>query len=295
MKHTIKSTIIVLVLFTLAQFFGLFTLQKSISAVKFEKGSVVVEYKDTAIGKRPEVKGVELFTYMTSGILFGTLLLLFLIFIRKLGIWKVLYFLAVWMSMSVALGVFVDSLIAILLSFLLSLIKISRKSAIVYNITEILIYAGIAVIFVPLLDILWVTMLLFVTSLYDIIAVFKTKHMVKIAESLTKEGIFSGFMVPYKAFTKPQAKKIARGERLAILGGGDIAFPLLFSGVVMNNLIKLGMEREEALLRVSPIPIMTIIMLLFLFLIAKKDRYYPAMPFIFMGCLLGALLTIIWF
>ena len=82
-------------------------------------------------------------------------------------------------------------------------------------------------------------------------AVWKSKHMVKMAKFQTKSNIFAGLMLPYQkktgkvvsAVTKTEKKESAphtaiekkKELKTAILGGGDVAFPLLFAGVVLKS------------------------------------------------------------
>jgi presenilin-like A22 family membrane protease len=132
-------------------------------------------------------------------------------------------------------------------------------------------------------------------------AVWKSGHMVTLAKFQTSSKSFAGFVIPYgktkgeSIIKKGMPKDIGEkgGMRIAILGGGDIAFPLLFAGVVMDWLIStVGLEKIPALLQSSIISLFAAGALLFLFMWAKKDRFYPAMPFISAGCFLG--LGIIW-
>ena len=77
---------------------------------------------------------------------------------------------------------------------------------------------------------------------------------------------------------------IVSPESLAILGGGDVAFPLIFAGVVMKAL-----SFTHALI----IAAATTLASLFLFIGAKKQKFYPAMPFLTAGCLIGYALSLL--
>jgi hypothetical protein len=70
---------------------------------------------------------------------------------------------------------------------------------------------------------------------------------------------------------------------VALLGGGDVGFPLLFAGVVL---------KEFGLWQSLVIPIFAMVPLALLFWKAEKDKFYPAMPFIGAGCLIG--LLVVW-
>ena len=71
---------------------------------------------------------------------------------------------------------------------------------------------------------------------------------------------------------------------LAILGGGDVAFPLIFAGVIL---------RAFSFLDASIVAFTSTLSLFFLFSIAKKEKFYPAMPFITAGCLIGYLIILL--
>ena len=63
--------------------------------------------------------------------------------------------------------------------------------------------------------------LLAVFSVYDIIAVYKTKHMVKMARDMMEAGAIFGLIIATK---KP--------KDFMILGSGDILLPLILSATV---------------------------------------------------------------
>src|SRR4030042_3747051 len=141
-------------------------------------------------------------------------------------------------------------MIAIVIAMPLAFYKIFRKNLQIHNLTELLIYPGLATIFVPLFDITTMIILLAIISVYDFIAVIKSKFMVKMAKfQIQKVGIFAGLFIPYmndKTKKMVQNMKISDGKfgknvkripiSVAILGGGDIAFPLIFAGVVFKSL-----------------------------------------------------------
>ena len=102
------------------------------------------------------------------------------------------------------------------------------------------------------------------------IAVWKTKHMIKLAKFQTKLKLFAGLLIPYKS---------GREIKTAILGGGDIGFPLLFAAAVLKD-PGIGIK---ALI----IPLTTGLMLAALFFFGQKNKFYPAMPFLTIGCFLG--------
>jgi len=147
-------------------------------------------------------------------------------------------------------------------------------------------YSGIAILLVPLFDITWIIAVLIVISIYDIYAVFKSKHMVKMALFQTKSKLFAGITIPLKKTKKIKGRKIKMKQ--AIIGGGDVAFPLLFAGVVMESLMKsASINVGMAFLKVLVIPIIVSFTLLVLLIKGEEGKFYPGMPFITTGCLIA--------
>ncbi len=311
MKHNLNVTILLLSIFLLTQVFGLYLIKADITNIIELDDGIVVRHGDTTLGERPEMEGSASFIYLVSAILFGTLLILLIMKYGKVNIWKTWFFIAVFLSMSVSLGVLVNFKIAFFLAFIFALLKMFKRTSLIHNLTEILVYSGIALLIVPLLDLFWASMLLIVISLYDLYAVWQSKHMIKMAKFQTKSEIFAGLNIPYmktnktlktkKSTTKKSSKsKLVElslpkpsKSRNAILGGGDVAFPLIFSGVAMEHLIKLSIVPEFAFIKAVIMSLVITIALGLLFKYAKKDKFYPAMPFVSAGCFIGLLIVLI--
>jgi hypothetical protein len=106
---------------------------------------------------------------------------------------------------------------------------------------------------------------------------------------IQKVQVFSGFLIPY---LRKEDKKLIEKARLskkksdlkkvkvnmAILGGGDVVFPIILSGVVLM---------QFGLLSALITSVGATIALACLFYYSEKGRFYPAMPFISGGCLIA--------
>ena len=295
MKHTLQVTLLLIAVFLLIQFFGLFALSQNTVVSVSPEGNVTVEHNDTVVGERPPIEGWVSIAYVLFGILVGTGLILLFARFGQFRLWKIMYFMAIWLSSSITLGVFVGAMAAMTIALLMAIIDIYVPNVLVHNLVEIFIYPGIAILFVPLLSVFWAGTLLFAISIYDMFAVWKSKHMITLAKFQTSSRSFAGFVIPYgksggvKGIKKGMPKKIGtKGSvKTAILGGGDIAFPLLFAGVVMDWLIGTGMSKYAAFLQASVVSIFAAAALLILFMKAEKNKFYPAMPFISAGCFAG--------
>ncbi|MBI4020031.1 MAG: hypothetical protein HY367_01755 [Candidatus Aenigmarchaeota archaeon] len=307
MKHDVNITVLLVLMFLVAQVVGLLIVNQDIRQVVQETGETQVVHGETVIGPRPDVEpeSPDTLILILSSVLIGTGLIFLIMRAGVVKVWKGLFFWAVFMTISVALGVFIEPLFAFLIALVAAIWKVWKPNRVIHNLTEMFMYAGLAVIFVPILSIFWMVILLLVISAYDAFAVWKSGHMVSLARFQMESKVFAGFSVSYsskevripkQARTKPKTRKGTPPEgevRQAILGGGDIAFPLLFAGVVMEWLINAAqLTKEMAFLKALIIPLFVSIALLFLLVKSEKGKFYPAMPFLTVGCLAG--LALVW-
>lgn len=314
MKHNLTITLVLLSFFLLAQVTGLWLINKDSSISKDDQGNILVNHGDTSLGERPQTVGFGSFLYLIIGITIATILVLILVKFKKTNIWRYWFFFAVCFSLSLSIGVLVkqkilfDYDIAILIAFVLAVWKIWKPNIIIHNITEVLVYSGLAVFLVPIFNVFWAIMLLIAISIYDMYAVWKSKHMVKMAKFQTKSNVFAGLMIPYSLKNAKMQKSSINGKsskkldtstiskakpKTAILGGGDVVFPLILTGAVMEGLLREGLTKSQAFMQSSIMILTTTIALALLFFFAKKDRFYPAMPFVTAGCLAGWVIVLL--
>ena len=300
MKHNLMITLILITLFFVTQLFGLATISKNVNITTDETGVVVIEHQDTIVGQPPKTQsGLESIGMITFAVIIGTLLILLFIKLQIRTLFKYWYLLACFTTIAVTIGIYItffeptiNTVIVLILAGILAWIKVFKQNPFVHNITEIFVYTGIAVLFVSLFEKwLWAAfVLLIIISIYDMFAVWQSKHMISLANYQSENKVFAGLAIPYSLPKKPQkAVPMTEGKiRTAILGGGDIAFPLLFSGSVMFYLItKVGIPKVQALAYTSIISVTATLALLALLMYGKKDRFYPAMPFLSLGCFIG--------
>ena len=267
-------------LFFLSQVVGLAITNQYIDKEKTAETGVTVWEELPYKMERPPVEESSSFIYILIAVLLGTGLLMLLIKFKKVNLWKFWFFISIVLCLTIALKPFMRQEIALAISLVLALFKVVRPNIFVHNITEIFIYGGLAAIFVPIINFFSVFMLLLVISIYDVYAVWKSKHMIKLAKFQTNSKVFAGLSIPYKMPKKEHKKKAGRVVKIktAILGGGDIAFPLIFAGVVMKSF---------GFLNSLIIPVFVSAALFVLLIKSKKDKFYPAMPFLSLGCLAG--------
>ncbi len=243
---------------------------------------------------------------LISIIIAFTIAILFVFLLTKL---KAALFMRLWffaviaivlgITMNALLSKFIpySSLISFLIALPLSFFKIFKRNMYVHNITELLVYPGIAVVFVPLLSVWTIILLLILISAYDIWAVWHSGFMQKMAKFQINElKLFAGFFVPYLSKKQRQQIKEAKMKNvkgklksmkvnIAILGGGDVVFPIITAGIILRT-----MGFIPALI----VSICATIALGTLFVYAKKKKFYPAMPFITAGLFVGIALAYLW-
>ncbi len=312
-KHSKHITLILLALFIVAQYLGIAILYSYVDPVQ-TTATGQMTFRDAPFVERPELEEDTSYIPIMISIIVGTVIVLILMRFRLHAVWKGWFLLSIVISLTVAFGAFVPAIVALVLAVGLGVWKIFRPNFWVHNGTEIFMYGGLASIFVPVLNLFSVSILMVLIGVYDAYAVWKSKHMITLAKETTKARVFAGLFVPYgkDGFKKVDEKKVEKVEssskvhkdlkphtstsahstsahiqppqpRTAILGGGDIAFPLLFAGVVF---------KEIGLWQSLIIPLFALAGLGLLLWYGKQDRFYPAMPFIGAGCFVG--LGVVW-
>mgnify|MGYP001594638576 FL=1 len=263
--------------------------------------------------QQPEVKESLDFWKILPSILIAFVIAIGIVFLlsryKFTGLLRAWFFIVIVMVLWLTIYAFeilvpwqINYTVALIIPTLISLVvayfKVFKRNLLVHNISELFIYPGIAAVFVPIFNIWTVIILLLIISIYDMWAVWHSGFMQKMAHFQINElKVFGGFFVPYlnkkqRAEMKKQ-KELAKNAKLtknqkqktksmkvnlAILGGGDVVFPIITAGVVLRSL---------GLLPALIITACATLSLLALFLMAKKGKFYPAMPFITAGLLIG--------
>lgn len=180
---------------------------------------------------------------------------------------------------------FIPDLIAILVS--ISLIALNRKfgSWELNNLIQIFAFAGAGAFFGTMVGFLPALIILGLISIYDIVAVFFTEHMVSLAKSGISSGTFMGFMYPkggkdieldHEKIKEMEDSKVK--SKVGVLGGGDVIIPMIFAISLLKTFGVLA----------SSLSIFTAAIFLYLLLTkAQEGKFYPAMPFVSAGSLLG--------
>ncbi len=312
MKHNVKITIVILSMFLLTQFIGLYVVD-NYSNQKVIGGEItkINATKILPYGMEiPEIKEEKDYTTNFVSILMAFVIAIAILF--TLTRFKVKFVLKFWfffvtiLALGISFNAFLPvmkyaSLIALVFAVPLAIGKIYGRNFLAHNFSELLIYPGIAAVFVPLLNLTSIIILLVLISIYDMWAVWKSKIMQKMAKFQMNElKIFGGFYVPYaskkqkqkikkikqqikeKKLSKAQTNKKSMKINIAILGGGDIIFPLITAGIVLKTW---GIWPSIGIIFGALIGLGSLL------LFSDKKKFYPAMPFISSGIFLAMLVS----
>ncbi len=166
-------------------------------------------------------------------------------------------------------------LLAIVISFAITFLLVKKPNWIVINISAFLLSVGIATMFGISLAPVPVIVLLAILAIYDAISVYKTKHMISLAESVSKINAPMLFVIP-------------RGNEKMMLGVGDVVLPTILAVSAQKFL-------EAPLIAFIKIPALFTVLggliglLLLIYFVEKKKGAHAGLPFINSGAILGFL------
>lgn len=167
-------------------------------------------------------------------------------------------------------------------SFIVLALFLILRNVLVHNIAIIFSLAGLGSILGLSLTTQTIVIILLILSFYDVIAVYKTKHMVAMARNMIESGAVFGFIIPFEFKGFLSTRKEARdklGEQFMVLGSGDIGLPIIFAGSLVaqslltamfvagfsliglfaTHLIFINQKKRAPMAALPPIATMTII------------------------------------
>jgi len=207
MKHNIKITLVLLLMFFITQLIGLFVVNQyspEVTQVVSPEGNITnVTSHNLPYGLEPpkDTDPLGALISISIAIVIAVLIMFVLMKYNLETLLRVWFFIVV----IIAIGLTINSLdpknpnfayIAVLIAIPLAIIKVFKRNIIIHNLTELIIYPGIAAIFVPILNLWAVILLLILISFYDMYAVWHAGFMQKMAKyQMEKVKVFSGFFV----------------------------------------------------------------------------------------------------
>lgn len=179
----------------------------------------------------PAVKGF-LLMFAAATALF---LVLIKFFKRRLGFMKVLMAFIIFVGSETVFSVIFSELTALLLALSLVVIRFTYPTILVQNVSLILALAGVGATIGLLFNVSTIFIILAILSVYDIIAVYKTKHMLTLFKGTLDSGVPLALIASEKLsdmgseLKKATLKTPTTKREYTFLGTGDVAFPLILA------------------------------------------------------------------
>lgn len=206
---------------------------------------------------------------------------------KKRILLKTIFLLAFFLGSFIFFKVWLGEPIALILLLFLVILRIKKPSIFTHDLLMIFGIAGVSSILGLGLTPELVAILLVIFSVYDVIAVYKTKHMVKMAKEMTEAGALPGLFLPSKTSElNTPLEKTSLGGKFLILGGGDIVFPLLFSISALQN----GIVQSVT---VAFFALLGLLFSFWIFFQQKERQAIPALPPIALFSIIGYLFSLL--
>jgi len=234
----------------------------------------------------PQISFPQFILNFLLATLFILLILRFVKFEKEKGtIFKILFILAVSLGGLLFLETWLPEHLSLIFVFVLIFWWLKKPSVLIQDLLIVLGIAGTGSILGLSLNPLMVIALLIIFSIYDFIAVYKTKHMVRMAKAMLESRAILAIVIPPNIFGfRESLEKIQPGGKFLILGGGDIAFPLIFS----VSLIPSGIFNS---LIVALFSLIGLFASFWFFTKQKERKPIPALPPIAFFSIIGYLIT----
>lgn len=223
----------------------------------------------------------------------GTLVLLFFVYFFRFNKPKKFFFKIIFWGTLVIGNLFFWSLwlpndwIIILIISLLIILLVKKPIVAVYNAALILAMAGVAAGLGAQMKPLLVCFMMLIFAVYDFVAVYVTKHMVRLAQEMISQQAIVGLVIPQTRheFGKP-ISAIKEEGRFMVLGGGDVMFPLLLCVACLS----LGWP---TVVLVGLFSVLGLLAVFLIFISQKERRPLPALPPIALLATAGYFLSVL--
>ncbi len=216
-----KGTILTfeLLIFAIVQFLGLF----------------VAKFLYETRPELTQLPQISLIQFVVVFIIATSVLLLALKYLKKNIGFKIFFMLLIFIGSNIIFNTFLPEVYALLAAAGIVLAWLFFKFIWMHNLAIILAIAGVSVQLGMSISVPTVIILITFLSIYDVIAVYGTRHMITLFKSLVDKGVILSIIVPGTIkgfFTKTSTVKPGHG--ILLLGTGDLAFPLIFAVSVLK-------------------------------------------------------------
>lgn len=174
--------------------------------------------------------------YMLTVVFMGTLLLVMALkTVRKPALFQALFTFAMLSGAWFIADIYLAPELALVAGSLVILSRFLWKSALTANLTLVIGIAGIAASIAADLSPNAVLILLAALSFYDIVAVYRTRHMVKMFRALSSHGVVLAFVLtPLRLRDLAARPDDGASGRAMLLGTGDVALPAMLAAAALR-------------------------------------------------------------
>ncbi len=180
--------------------------------------------------------------------------------------------------------------ISLAVAIIITVLLIKNPEWYLVDIVGILVTVGIALILGISLGILPIVIFLSILAIYDAISVYKTKHMISLADNVIKYNLPALFVVPSKSdFSFKKVKGISKNrekeEREAYyMGYGDVLIPSI---LVISAARNFGFISALFTLAGS------LLTMLLLAVMVNTGKPQPGLPYLNAGALAGLIISLL--
>lgn len=258
-------------IFLLVQLVGLFT------------ASQLIKNRADTYLNIPEISMVS---FALSFIIAVSLIFLAIKFLKgKFGFKLLFVFLIVVGSKTVFNSIFPD-FISNLLALAVVALWVALPYVWMHNVAIILAISGISAELGFAVSLPTVLILLALLSIYDVIAVYRTKHMITMFKDLMQRGVVLSIIVPVKIKDFMKKTEVAQPRKgFLFLGTGDLAFPLIFAVTALK------FSFISAVLIIAGATVGAIVVF-YLLVSQAQRRALPALPPIAICSILGFIISL---
>ncbi len=228
-------------------------------------------------------------------IIFATLFILFFLkVVKKRAPYRIFFGILFFFGVFLTLNIWLAAVPALVISIILFYFYQRCSLVILHNLIIVLAITWAAVLLGFSFSSFQIIIILLLLSIYDMIAVWKTKHMVKMFTGLARQGVIFALIMPSKAsFLLEKVPDLAKirppilskvgPRKFLFLGTGDIALPMVLAVSVLARNIW-----SSILIIVGALA--GIVFIHFVFL-RKERQSLPALPPLALGAILGWLIS----
>ena len=226
---------------------------------------------------------IDLLQFLVAFFIATSLMLIFLKFCKGKFLFEFFFAGAVIFGAQGPLGILFAKFEAFLIAVAVVILRFIYPRIWTQNLAIIFGIAGIAASLGMSVKPLMALLILVLLSIYDVIAVYKTRHMIKLFKGMVKKGAVLALILPKnfsKWFGRFEIIKPHNKDEFVFLGTGDLALPLLFA----VSAFSLGIQFSLAIIFGAVIGFIADHLI---FVTQKEKKPIPALPAVAFFSIIG--------